>query len=50
MIVKFMTDVPMWERIKILWYGRIYVSADYQGQKKPMHIELGAVNPRKEKE
>lgn len=44
MIVKFMTDVPFKERLRILWYGRVYVQADYRGQKKPLKIELGAVS------
>lgn len=50
MIVRFMTDIPMWQRIKILWYGRVFVQADYRGQHKPMNIQIGAVNPRKDKE
>jgi len=43
MIVKFRTNVPVWERFRILWYGRIYVRADYRGQFKPLKIELGAI-------
>lgn len=46
MIVRFMTDIPMWQRLKILWYGRVYVQADYRGQHKAMNIQIGAVNPR----
>ncbi len=46
MIIKFHTKVPFKERLKILWHGVVFVSANYKGQCKPMHIELGAVNPK----
>lgn len=49
MIVRFMTDVPLWMRLKILWYGRVFVQAEYCGQHKPMKIQIGAVNPEKAK-
>lgn len=45
MIVRFMTDIPLWQRIKILWYGRVFVQVDYRGQHEKMRIEVGAVAP-----
>lgn len=44
MIVKFQMDVPFIERLKILWYGRIFVRADYKGQHEKLRVEIGAVN------
>ncbi len=46
MVVRFMTDVPLLMRLKILWHGRVFVQADYRGQHKPMNIQIGAVNKR----
>ena len=46
MIVKFMTDIPFKERVKILWYGRVFVRADYRGQHETLNVQIGAVNPK----
>lgn len=45
MIVKFQVDIPLRERLKILWWGRVFVRANYKGQHKLLHVELGAINP-----
>lgn len=45
MIIKFHVDIPFWQRLKILWYGRVFVMANYKGQNKKLHVELGAINP-----
>ena len=28
----FATKIPLWERLKLLWYGGLFVSIDYKGQ------------------
>lgn len=46
MKVRFQVDIPLRERFRILWFGRVYVAADYKGQHKPLRVEIGAVNKR----
>ena len=46
MIIKFHVDIPIWQRLKILWYGRVFVMANYKGNREKLHVEIGAVNPR----
>lgn len=46
---EFMTDVTLRERLKLLWYGRLYISIEYFGKRKgakPMDVRLAAVNPK----
>lgn len=45
MIIKFHVDIPFWQRLKILWYGRVFVMANYKGQNEKLHVEIGAINP-----
>lgn len=44
MIVRFQVDVPLRERLRILWYGRVFVKADYRGQHELLRVEIGAVD------
>lgn len=46
MKINFQTDIPIRERLKILWYGRIHVHVNYKGQNKNLYTEIGAVNPK----
>lgn len=49
MKIEFMTDVRLRDRLLLLWFGRIYISAEYKGQHKPLDVRFGIVNPKDDK-
>ena len=45
--MKFRTHikVPLWERLRILWYGYVFIYVDYNGPHKKRVIQFTAINP-----
>ena len=49
MKIEFATDIRLRDRLLLLWYGRLYISAEYKGQHVPLDVRFAVMNPKDDK-